>query len=404
MIDVRGRSLLQQVDSLRVDAGGSSRERAARAAWMYLAEPGDGTAGLLVSALGAGDALELVSSAADAGEVAQVLIAQMGASGDEAESVASAVAEGMGRWRTRIRPDTAEEALAGAAGCGARLTIPGDRCWPQQVDDLGIHAPLGLWVRGDPAALRGTGVAIVGSRAASPYGEQVAVEFASGLADFGLTVVSGAAYGIDGHAHRAALASGGRTIALLAGGVDRLYPKGHADLLERIAREGAVVSERPCGSAPTKWRFLSRNRVIAAVSSASVVIEAGWRSGSLNTAHHAATLARPVGAVPGPVTSPSSVGCHRLLREAAAVCVTSADDVAELIGVDTHQRDEPSLRTPEETRILDALSSRTARSVDAIAARSGLAAEQVRSVIGLLEVCGEAREDNGGWVLASVSR
>ena len=131
-------------------------------------------------------------------------------------------------------------------------------------------------------------------------------------------------------AHRAALASDGTTIAFLAGGIDRFYPLGHESLLTRIAQTGAVVSELPCGAAPTKWRFLQRNRLIAAASQATVVLEAGIRSGSLNTAGHAAALGRPLGAVPGPVTSPASAGCHRLLREFDAVCVVDADQMAEL--------------------------------------------------------------------------
>ena len=147
------------------------------------------------------------------------------------------------------------------------------------------------------------------------------MESSAGLVDRGFTIVSGAAYGIDGMAHRAALASGGTTVAFLAGGVDRFYPLGHEALLGRIAEQGAVVAELPCGSAPTKWRFLQRNRLIAAATEATIVLEAGMRSGSLNTAGHAAALGRPLGAVPGPVTSPASAGCHRLLREYDAVCV-----------------------------------------------------------------------------------
>ncbi|MDF2576486.1 MAG: dprA, partial [Agromyces sp.] len=167
----------------------------------------------------------------------------------------------------------------------------------------------------------GRSIALVGARAATGYGEHVTMEASAGLVDRGFAIVSGGAYGIDGMAHRAALASRGVTVAFLAGGVDRFYPLGHEALLARIADTGAVVSELPCGSAPTKWRFLQRNRLIAAAADATVVLEAGMRSGSLNTAGHAAALGRPLGAVPGPVTSPASAGCHRLLREFDAVCV-----------------------------------------------------------------------------------
>lgn len=398
MTDIRSADLRERVAALG-GGGAAPLDRAARAIWMHVAEPGDGAAGLLVSALGASEAFDLVASDASPEEIVHAVVAASRACGDDAESTATVMSHGVNRWR--INEHTPEQALSGAARCGARLVVPGDASWPRQVNDLGVHAPLGLWVRGDPEILADTSVAVVGSRAASSYGEQVSVELASGLSDFGVTVISGAAYGVDGHAHRAALGSGGKTIALLAGGVDRFYPRGQTELLNRIARDGVVASERPCGSAPTKWRFLARNRVIAAMSRASVVVEAGWRSGSLNTAHHAASLSRPVGAVPGPVTSPSSVGCHRLLREGTAVCVTGADEVAELVGVDTLQRDDPSLRSPEETRVLDALSSRSPRDAGDIAARSGLSENQVRSVMGLLEVCGEAREENGRWRLAA---
>ena len=187
-------------------------------------------------------------------------------------------------------------------------------------------------------------IALVGARAATGYGEHVAMESSAGLVDRGFAIVSGGAYGIDGMAHRAALASDGTTIAFLAGGVDRFYPLGHESLLSRIAQTGAVVSELPCGAAPTKWRFLQRNRLIAAASEATVVLEAGIRSGSLNTAGHAAALGRPLGAVPGPVTSPASAGCHRLLREFDAVCVVDADQMAELAGR------RPAERMPGRTR------------------------------------------------------
>jgi DNA processing protein len=199
------------------------------------------------------------------------------------------------------------------------------------MNDLGNAAPFALWVRGNVELLASSEqIAIVGARAATGYGEHVTMELAAGLSDRGRTIVSGAAYGIDGMAHRATLAGHGHTIAYLAGGVDRYYPSGHDALLTHIAEKGAVVSELPVSSPPTKWRFLSRNRLIAAATHATVVVEAGWRSGSLNTAGHAHQLGRPVGAVPGPVTSAASAGCHRLIRDYGAILVTNADEAAEL--------------------------------------------------------------------------
>ena len=209
---------------------------------------------------------------------------------------------------------------------------PGDSEWPARLSDLGDKAPERLFVRGiDITGLFDKSVSIVGARAATSYGEHVAMEFASELSTRGFTIVSGAAYGIDGAAHRAAVAAGGKTIAFLAGSVDRMYPAGHAHLGERIMQRGALISENPPGSEPTKYRFLERNRLIAAASQGSVIVEAGWRSGSLNEAGHAVNLGRPLGAVPGPVTSAASMGSHRLIREEGAVCITSTDDIVNML-------------------------------------------------------------------------
>lgn len=281
---------------------------------------------------------------------------------------------------------------------GARLLMPGDADWPTGVDDLGEHAPHALWVRGDASLLTvEPRVSIVGARASSGYGDHVAAEMAGDLAADGAVVISGGAYGIDGAAHRAALGVEGRTVALLAGGVDRAYPTGHRELLARIAGQGAVVSELPCGAAPTKWRFLARNRLIAALGQATVVIEAGWRSGSLNTAGHAAALGRPLGAVPGPVTSAASAGCHRLLREYDARCVTCAAEVREMWAPGSGSPDSHVAADPERTRLLDALSSRVGNEVSELARRSGLAPERITALLGLLELDGAAVRTPSGW-------
>jgi DNA processing protein len=254
-------------------------------------------------------------------------------------------------------------------------------------------------------------IAVVGARAATGYGEQVTIELSAGLVDREFAVVSGAAYGIDGVAHRAALASDGATVAFLAGGVDRLYPSGHDALLTRIVQEGAILSELPCGQPPTKWRFLQRNRLIAAASQATVVVEAGWRSGSLNTAGHAASLGRPLGAVPGQVTSPASAGCHRLIRDYDATLVTSADEVAELLG--RFIMPDPSegivetlafrASSPDETRLIDALSFTAPRQTADLAARSGLSIASVQSLLGGLEIDDRVAEREKGWVKLKVA-
>ncbi|MFJ5031580.1 DNA-processing protein DprA [Streptomyces sp. NPDC088560] len=223
--------------------------------------------------------------------------------------------------------------LEAAARAGARFVAPRDAEWPRQLDDLGDGRPLGLWVRGRPSlrvwALRS--VAVVGARACTEYGAHAAAALASGLAERGWVVVSGGAYGIDGAAHRGALAARGATVAVLACGVDRPYPRGHAALIGRIAEQGLVVGELPPGDHPTPSRFILRNRVIAALTRGTVVVEAAQRSGSLSTARAAQRLGRFTMGVPGPVTSALSVGVHELLRGEAAL-VTDAAEVVELVG------------------------------------------------------------------------
>ncbi|MFF2390450.1 DNA-processing protein DprA [Agromyces sp. NPDC058104] len=381
-------------------------EAAARAALGFLSEPGDGVLGHLVASVGAPAVLDLIVAGAAPAEFA----AALRASGEPLAE--SSIEHGLQRWRPRVDAGAFVRSLEQAARVGARLLMPGDAEWPTGVDDLGAHAPLALWVRGRAAALAGAQptISLVGARAASGYGEHVTADASAGLVDRGFLIVSGGAYGIDGTAHRAALASDGTTVAFLAGGIDRFYPAGHESLLTRIAQSGAIFSEVPCGTAPSKWRFLQRNRLIAAAGEATVVIEAGLRSGSLNTAAHATQLGRPLGAVPGPVTSPSSAGCHRLMRERDATCVVDAAQMAELaagmgFGIDggaagrsaavAPASPDPS---PDAVRLLDALSSRSARSVDELARRSGMAPGLVMSTLAELEVDRRAvRDVDGDW-------
>jgi DNA processing protein len=382
------------------------RDVAAAAILGFVSEPGDGVLGRLVAALGAVRVVEdLLADRASSELTAEAV---------ERGAVVSVheIAAGLQRWRPRLDHAAFARGLGQAARVGAGLLLPHDADWPEGLRDLDAHAPLTLWVRGRVGALRETpSVALVGARAATAYGEHVAIEIAAGLVDRGFAVVSGGAYGIDGTAHRSALANGGTTVAFLAGGVDRFYPAGHEALLSRIAETGAVVSEMPCGAAPTRWRFLQRNRLIAAASLATVVLEAGMRSGSLNTAGHAAALGRPLGAVPGPVTSPASAGCHRLLREFDAICVTDAAQVAELVlpadapaapdarGGTPARTDDRSLDlTSDERRVLDVLGPRRARTVVELAERTGLGTSAVLGALGALDATGFARRVEDGWV------
>lgn len=314
------------------------------------------------------------------------------------------------RWQPRV-PDLAPERdLATMARLGGRLIIPSDGLWPEQLRDLGIQEPICLWWRGQEQPLPGAekNIALVGSRDSTSYGAAVTGDLAYSLAQRGFTVVSGGAYGIDAHAHRAALAAASDampTIAVMAGGVDRFYPSGNEDLLRAVCNQGAVLAEVPPGSAPTRYRFLQRNRLIAALSSVTVVVEARWRSGALNTAHHAETLGRAVGAVPGSVHSANSAGCHRLLRDGGAVCVTDAAEVAELASPSGTALPEPRHGsaqvqdglTLEDLILLDALPLRSTTSIEKLCAVAGLGQESVRAGLGRLGLLGLAVSERGGW-------
>jgi DNA processing protein len=357
-------------------------ERMARAVWSRLTEPGDLAAARYVGRHGAAAAL------------ARVLSGLGGDAGVE------------DRWRSRLAGLDPRRDLATLDRFGGRLVVPGDEEWPDLLDHLGERRPFCLWVRG-PARLDRAGsraAAVVGARASTGYGEHTAGELACGCAEREISVVSGAAYGIDAAAHRGALAGAGLTVAVLACGVDRPYPRGNADLIERVAVEGLVVSEVPPGSAPTRNRFVHRNRLIAALAAAVVVVEAGWRSGASITATEAALLGRPVGAVPGPVTSAVSAGCHRLLRD-GGVCVTSAADVAELVDpIGTAVVEQPeALPAPHDDlpevdlRVLDALPLRQPRPSSSVAAVAGLDERSLASSLGRLELLGLALRTPGGW-------
>lgn len=297
---------------------------------------------------------------------------------------------------------------------GGRLITADDAEWPvlafaaftgAKPDCL---APIALWAQGparlDEVAQRCAG--IVGTRAATAYGEQVSADLAAGLVENDVAVISGGAFGIDGAAHRAALAADGQTVAVLAGGIDVPYPAGHSGLLHRISRAGLLLSEYPPGSRPFRQRFLYRNRLVAACSGATVVVEAGLRSGAANTAAWARALGRVVAAVPGPVTSAASAGCHVLLRDGAEL-VTRAAEIVELVGRMGELADEPARPATAldglsrtEQRVYEALPGRGAAGVDQIAVAAGLPAEQVLGPLALLEVAGLARCRDGQWGIA----
>jgi DNA processing protein len=300
-----------------------------------------------------------------------------------------------------------ERDLAEARDAGVRFVAPGDGEWPGQLDDLGDARPLGLWVRGRASlrmwALRS--VAVVGARACTEYGAHMAATLAAGLAERGWVVVSGGAYGVDGAAHRGALGAGGATVAVLACGVDRPYPRGHTQLITRIAEQGLVVGELPPGDHPTPSRFVLRNRVIAALTRGTVVVEAAHRSGSLVTARAAQRLGRHTIGVPGPATSGLSAGVHELLRQ-DAVLVTDAADVVELVGdmgelaPDRRGPVLPrDLLDPPARRVLAALPGPRAASVEEIA--RGALTTQDDAIARLYELrsLGYVERHGDGWKL-----
>lgn len=313
-----------------------------------------------------------------------------------------------------------QRTLARAADRGLRFVVPGDEEWPTQLDDLATAAPLqnrggaplGLWVRG-PARLDDLAgsVAVVGSRSATTYGAEVATDLAAALAAVDRAVVSGAAYGIDQAAHRGALVGGGSTVAVLACGADRCYPAAHRELIEYIAGHGAVVSEALPGWSPTQLRFLARNRLIAALSVGTVVVEAAARSGALNTANWATRLNRHVLGVPGPVTSAPSEGVHHLIRSQAAVLVTSGADVLEVVGATgQHLAAEPrgpvrsrDRLTTRQRQVLDAVPVARAAPETSIARTAGLGLTEARKVLVALAERGLAEQVPGGWRLAALA-
>jgi DNA processing protein len=248
--------------------------------------------------------------------------------------------------------------------------------------------------------------AIVGTRAATAYGEHVAAELSAGLVERDVAVVSGGAYGVDGAAHRAALAAEGITVAVLAGGLDVLYPAGHSALLHRISQEGLVVSEYPPGVRPARHRFLTRNRLVAALSGATVVVEAALRSGAASTAAWARALGRVVCAVPGPITSTASAGCHALVRSGAEL-VTRADEIVEIVGRAGEFAEEPArpidvldALSDDELQVYEALPGRGVRTADEIAVAAGLPAAGVLGPLAMLEIAGLVQRDEGRWRLA----
>jgi DNA processing protein len=362
-------------------------------AWAYLSrvvEPPCGELAALVQRVGPVDAAERVRR----GDVDDALARHTEAR-REIDSAAEDLELLVRRGGRLITPDCDEWPTLAFAGFGGDAASAKPQGRP----------PLVLWALG-PTRLDDTfqrAAAVVGTRAATSYGEHVAADLAAGLAERDVAVVSGGAYGIDGAAHRAALASDGITVAVLAGGIDIPYPAGHSALLHRIGGDGLLVTEYPPGVRPARYRFLTRNRLVAAFAGAAVVVEAGLRSGAANTAAWARALGRVVGAVPGPVTSSASTGCHALLRAGAEV-ITRAEDIVELVGrIGELAPDEPRPATSldgldhEERQVYEALPGRGVATVDEIAVAAAMEPARALAPLAMLEIAGLVERDGGGW-------
>jgi len=370
-------------------------DRLARAALGYLADPGDLVLGALLQQCSAVQV------------VAALVAGQHPLTGRPQDAAAlPGLDRALARWSMRLSRLPPPGQLSRDMSTD-RLICPGDPEWPTQLAALGNAAPIGLWLKGQAdlrfACLRS--VSVVGSRSATPYGTHVATELAATLAERGCGVVSGGAYGIDAAAHRGAMAGGGVTVAVLASGLRYGYPRGHTTLFRAIAERGVLVSELPPDHRPTRPGFLVRNRVIAALSRGTVVVEAAVRSGALATATRALDLCRPLMAVPGPVTSAQSAGCHEILRNAGAVLVTGAADVMDLAFPVGEATSSPA-RGPVLPRdgldgvtraVLEAVPARGGTGPAAIAVAAGVGLGTVLQCLGALAAAGFVHRSPQGW-------
>jgi DNA processing protein len=380
-----------------------SGEAYARAALTYLAEPADRRLAQLVRFHGAVPALDAIKS----GRLPVSAGLRDGA--DLKGKAGQAARAALERWRARLPELPTPEEITAFRESGIRLVCPGDPEWPGQLADLGDDQPYALWLRGN-ADLRYSclrSVAIVGARAATAYGSYVAAEFAASVAARGIAVVSGGAFGVDAAAHRGALGGDGVTVAVLACGVDTAYPAAHAELFDAVAAQGVIVSEWPPGRQVSRLRFLVRNRVIAALAPGTLVVEAGQRSGAVNTARLARDLHRQLMAVPGPVTSDLSAGCHQIIREWQGTLVTTAAEVIEQLSpagaATASARDQlllpRDLLDLESAQVLDAMPRRGGIGTVRVAQRAGLAPATAAACLGRLATGGFVERCDDGWRL-----
>jgi len=373
-------------------------------AWSTISEPGDAIAGIATMALGATKALVALREDLESHSHGKVLFRAISDANPNLElagkkSLADRLPEAVERWRARFVLNNVLKEIALAERLGARVVCGSTPGWPQGLDELGAHRPQLLWLLGDVNRLSSLSrcVAFVGARSSTGYGERVTQELVAALASKSFATISGGAFGIDSAAHLASIAADATTVAVMAGGLAQLYPAGNAALFKQIAQSGLIVSELPPSREPTKWRFLQRNRLIAAASQATVVVEAGWRSGSTSTANHAASLGRLVAAIPGDISRQESRGANKLIRDRKAELIGSAEDLIELI--DSLELAPVTRQTdfgPLEVRLLDALTYRP-KSLDRLCSETGMSLREVAVAANSLKNQGLAQFELGAW-------
>lgn len=370
----------------------------AAATWSLLCEPGDSMAGMLRRVIGIEESLFEIRRAKSAKDILPLL------QNDHfrAPQFVSTLEESLECWQRRLSTVNVDKSLDVVFSLGGFLVSAQSRDWPVGLIDLGDSAPAVIWAIGNRDVLQNQKtVSLVGARTSSAYGLEVTRDLARAAVSKDFIVVSGGALGIDAQAHKSTLDAGGQTIAVMAGGLNRLYPSKNLDLFEAIKQSGLLVSEMPPGTSPARWRFLQRNRLIAALGRATVVVEAGFRSGSINTAGHANELDRPVGAVPGPINSTRSAGCHRLIRERRAELIATPADLFELLNLRNLEVEKPSFElTASQVRALDSFGY-FGQEVERVASISGLTRNEASFVLESLEKLGLVTRTSNGWVKLS---
>lgn len=359
--------------------------------WSLITEPGDSLAGYLRDTFGLASSLDLVRSNISAKE----LVEKLPPDHFRPEGFLNTLEDGLECWRRRLTDADPKRALEQIHSLGGKFITSESESWPEQINDLHYSTPVGLWLIGNLQTAQDR-ISVVGSRIASDYGLAMTQSLVSFSTTQDWIVVSGGALGIDAQASRTAMDSGGSTWVVMAGGLDHLYPKHNLELFEEVASRGAIISEMPPAVRPSRWRFLQRNRLIAALGNATLVVEAGFRSGSINTAGHANELNRPVGAIPGRVDSVRSQGCHRLIRERRAELIATPGQLLELMGFSAEDEVIAKPQNSYELRVLDAL-GRGICPVSVVAKLSGMTLVDAGNTLERLARANLVRRISEGW-------